>query len=265
MRCPNCGTESNSGFCPNCGTKLEGNPGVVNNNFAYNQNIPPKKKASGMSIAAFVLSFFGILGLVSIILGAIDLAKKDTTKKHGLSIAAIVIGAISLLFSIIFFVGCGGTSSTSTSTTSTKNTMSKDEYIASCTELPFEDIARNPDAYKGQNFCCTVSISDARQASGGIKYYIAYMFDVNKAQENVNKGYSSSLKDASYAGINYDQNLWLIDKRDTSSPDYVKILDKDILKVYGTFNGMEQSQNALTKETGEKVALDIQYVEVIGQ
>lgn len=145
MRCPNCGTESNSRFCPNCGTALpeqgaygtharetagtgqnayrpQGTAGQGqgiyrapdrNGQYSGGQQgdywqgagspspIPPKKRFSGLSIAAFVVSFFGWGAIVGIVLGIIDLvqAKKETEpKRHGLSIAAIIIGALFYVF-----------------------------------------------------------------------------------------------------------------------------------------------------------------------
>lgn len=56
---------------------------------------------SKMSIVAFVLSFFGCLGIVGIVLGIIDLTKKDG-RKRGLSIAAIIIGLVLNIGSIAF-------------------------------------------------------------------------------------------------------------------------------------------------------------------
>ena len=54
---------------------------------------------SGMSIAAFILSLLGCLSIIGLILGIIDLTKNDG-RKRGLSIAAVVIGAIMLIASI---------------------------------------------------------------------------------------------------------------------------------------------------------------------
>lgn len=59
--------------------------------------------ASGLSIAAFVLSFFGCTSLIGLILGIIDLTKKNGRKK-GLSIAAVTISGIMLIVSIILLL-----------------------------------------------------------------------------------------------------------------------------------------------------------------
>ena len=53
-------------------------------------------KISGLSIAAFVLSLIGCLSIVGLILGIVDLTKRDGRKK-GLSIAAVVVGALMLV------------------------------------------------------------------------------------------------------------------------------------------------------------------------
>lgn len=83
MKCPKCNSEIADGskFCPNCG-------------YSFTPSVPPAtaKKNSGLSIAAFILSFFGIIGTI---LGVVDLFT-DTAKKHRhtLSVIAIVIGIV---------------------------------------------------------------------------------------------------------------------------------------------------------------------------
>jgi hypothetical protein len=69
-------------------------------NYAAGRQAPPpfKKKNSGLGIGAFILSFLGPLALIGIILAIIDLVKdKNKSYKHGLSIAALVIGAIMMM------------------------------------------------------------------------------------------------------------------------------------------------------------------------
>ncbi len=60
---------------------------------------PYRGRISGMSIAAFILSCLGCVGPVGMILGIIDLSKKDGRRK-GLSIAALAIGAVMAIVSL---------------------------------------------------------------------------------------------------------------------------------------------------------------------
>lgn len=53
-----------------------------------------RKEHSMMSIAAFGCTLVPILSIVGIVLGIIDLKKKDESKHHYLSVAAIVIGTV---------------------------------------------------------------------------------------------------------------------------------------------------------------------------
>lgn len=107
MICPKCGKESNARFCPECGADMSSateQPVYINPAQNTIPPIPQKAKVSGLSIGAFIASFFGILGVVGVVLGIIDLAKKKSEnppKKHGLAIAAIAIGAV------MFIIGLG--------------------------------------------------------------------------------------------------------------------------------------------------------------
>lgn len=118
MFCKNCGTEVDGKFCPNCGTKVVSesseNTEIFKENNTFNDNKvntlpnytgnsapfqPPKKKYSSLGVIALVFSFLGPLALVGIILGVVDLIKDKTkTFKHGLSIVAIVISCVVLVF-----------------------------------------------------------------------------------------------------------------------------------------------------------------------
>ncbi len=62
----------------------------------------PKKKASGLSIAAFICSLLVVAAPVGIILAIVDLVKRRNQQgKKGLSVAALIIGGIMILLSII--------------------------------------------------------------------------------------------------------------------------------------------------------------------
>ena len=91
------------------------------------------------------------------------------------------------------------------------------------------------------------------------------MVDEAEAQEKYDKGWYDSMDEALEYSRDYESCIWLYDDRDESDPSYVKILENDIILVHGTFNGMSTSKNSLTGETGEEVALDIKYVELLSE
>lgn len=376
MRCPNCGTESNSRFCPNCGTALpeqgaygtharetagtgqnaykpQGTAGQGqgiyrapdrNGQYSGGQQgdywqgagspspIPPKKRFSGLSIAAFVVSFFGWGAIVGIVLGIIDLAqaKKETEpKRHGLSIAAIVIGALFYVFLLgslaLAVLNTPSYSMTAPPTPTTVTTapsdtkpneestpaptetarptqetpqavptetpqmtpkqtpapaskaeeapatqeepssnQGKDAFIASCIELPYEDAMKTPSAYIGQNFYYTVYVSVNKKEDVPVGYrgcYIANKIDPDDIRDMM-EFYGWDYKTAAYAAQDSDRSVWLLDNRSKTDSDYVKLSEKDVVRVYGTFHGLVQVKE-LGGTMAEKMSLDIRYVEVL--
>lgn len=301
--CPNCGTQITDDTQNNSTSVNSNNvvhPYPIQNNPLNNAN-PPSKKNSSLSIAALITSLLGPLSFIGLILGIVDIVKDKTkANKHGLSIAAIAISGIFWLLVIIGslipdnntntvsttkeFVSTTESASerekptteTTTEITTEKPTETTTEavdpekekalFIESCSEIDYKALAREPDKYIGQNFKATVYISSSREGtflSGHQKYYITYLFDLEEARQAIRKGWADSLDEASLYGIDYDCCVWLMDKRDIDSPYYIKILENDIVTVYGTFNGLQKSSNALTWETSDEVALDIEYVELI--
>lgn len=122
ITCPECGKEvsDKAEVCPNCGCPINKKeerrqpaPVEVDNRAKYTSIF--KKKQSGLAIAAFILSFFGPLALVGLIMGIVDLVKKDDTKKHGFAIAAIIISGLML-------IALYGTSDSKTKTNSASKT-----------------------------------------------------------------------------------------------------------------------------------------------
>ncbi|MBO6213923.1 MAG: hypothetical protein J6N76_00130 [Lachnospiraceae bacterium] len=326
MKCPKCGNETDAKFCPECGTEVQ--PTVANASTTWTQNTvtsnsygsndASKKKNSGLGIAGFVLSFFGPLALVGIILAIVDMAKdKKAEYKHSLSIAAIVIGVVMLL---IFATTNGSDDKKTEHSTTQEETevtesddikdeddaialeegtnaienevdeaetseetvseqsepeveeevIPKEEFVATCTDLneSYKSIARDPSGYIGQNFYYTCLVSSVREGgmlTGYQKYYITYAFDMDKAQDAINRGWADDLEDARYTGMDYDTCVWVSDNRNESDPEYVKVIENDIVTIYGTFNGLAETKNSLTGETGEQMALDVKYVDLIAE
>lgn len=72
--------------------------------------IPQKPKTNGLAIGALVCSFF--CGILGIILGVISIGQinKSSEGGKGLAIAAIVIGAVSIIFTWMVFFAAGASS-----------------------------------------------------------------------------------------------------------------------------------------------------------
>ena len=392
MRCPNCGTESDSRFCPNCGTALpEQNPywtqeqetrktpnpegteqtsygaqgatgpeqGVYRtqdsaepypqgrqdgrlNGMGTQNPVPPKKRLSGLSVAAIITSLFGWVAVIGIVLGIIDLVqanREPEPKRHGLSVAAIVIGALTYVFLIGSFalsvrkapdfpditmnplptvtaapsdtktdgkdtpavtpaptetarpaqetpqaVPTETPQATPTETPQVKpeqtpapasgaeetpgaqeeppSNPGRDAFIASCVELPYEDVMKTPSAYTGQNFCYTVYISVNKQEDVPVGYRGCYI--ANKVDPDDIRGmmefYGWDYRNAAFAAQDSDRCVWLLDDRSESDPDYVRLSEKDVVRVYGTFRGLIRAEE-LGGTVTEKISLDIRYVE----
>lgn len=160
MICKYCGTKSDGNFCPNCGAELvaKNETTIIDNNTATEERkvntlpntsgyYPPtqtvqqqKKKNTPLGIVALILSFFGPLAFIGLILGVVDIAKdKQKEFKHGLSIAAIVISCLMLLY---FFAGLGDSNDKSDMTTTKAETILTEEDTTKDTVVTTE-IASN--------------------------------------------------------------------------------------------------------------------------
>lgn len=127
--------------------------------------------------------------------------------------------------------------------------ISEQEFKDSCEVFDYKKIARNPDDYIGKNFKIDVQIFQT--VNGG--FFSGY-----------DKYYKANLKSDDF-DYYLGEMIYLFDEQDKDSASFLKILDNDIVMVYGTFEGMVTSENALTKTKDEKVALHIYYAELISE
>ena len=98
--CSNCGKkiEKNDSFCQYCGNKVVEEVTVEK---VENTEVTPR---NGMALAGFILSFFvSVLGLIFSIIGLVK-SKNLNGDRRGLVIAGIIISAISIVFSIFFYI-----------------------------------------------------------------------------------------------------------------------------------------------------------------
>lgn len=100
--CPNCGYERNVTFCPDCGKELSSRATMCPNCGCAIKS-SSKGEYYGMSIAAFICSFFFIASFVGFVLGIIVInankGKSNTAKTFGT--AAVIISSI---LAFLFFV-----------------------------------------------------------------------------------------------------------------------------------------------------------------
>jgi|GEM_PF-1580901 len=261
--CPNCGSpiEEAVKYCPECGADLtdarEQDPSAAPQTAAAAttpQEIPvAKKKISGLSITAFVLSLTFIFAIGGVILSIIDLAK-NKNKKHGLSIAALVIGALFSLLLVIGQTSSGGdagkdaagtakdapspVASAAVSTPSSSSAPSEAEqkaaYIRSCIEVIYKDVARAPDSFKGTNIRIEGKVIQVMESFGTTTLRVA-------------------------AASNGFDDVWYVTYK---RPDNEKrILEDDHIVIYGECTGIESYTTVL----GAQViipALKAKYVEI---
>ncbi|MGN0366749.1 MAG: hypothetical protein ACI4E5_12535 [Suilimivivens sp.] len=272
IKCSECGKEisDKAENCPNCGCPVQNNV-TENSTDIKNEQKSKKGKVSGMSIAALILSILGCTFIIGIILAIIDLCKKDGRNKS-CSIVALVICGIWLAIAGIGTSKNGDSTSASTNqtiseqeaiTNKKESTLptekptpipteeptpeptpfeSREEFIASCQEIPYKTLARTPDDYVGTRIVLTVKIEQILQ--GGF-------FDNNEYYRV-------------YTNDEYD--FWMGDEYfmyDVRLDDDMKILQGDIITVYAEFAGTETVTRALSGTKEDVPAIKVYYLDLI--
>lgn len=252
------------------------------------QQMQQPASQSNMGIYAFMLSLVGLLcsclsplGILfdtaAIILGVIGLTKK---RREVCAVTGIICGIFGIAI-ITATISGGSTDSDNVAIESTqpvvsaeshvdsstdksndsqkKNTSKKKksdsdqkkestdpekEFKKSCQKFNYKKIARNPDKYIGQNFKVTVQVYSI---SEGSLFTEAYM-----------KAYTDD-----GSGIYFDNMIYLFDDQNENSKSYVNVLEDDIITVYGTFEGMEDSTNYLNGEKSKDIALHMKYAKLV--
>lgn len=240
-------------------------------------------KTSTIGILALILGITGLLlscfpvgifpAIAGIVLGIIGIVKNNG---RGMSIAGLVCGVVGVIIAFTMIdsdsTDVGETSGTQSTETvaeqrteeqgnkSVETQMNEEtkqdtektgekprkEFIDSCQKFEYKKIARNPDDYIGQNFKVTVQIFSKSEDS---LFTDAYM-----------KAYTDD-----GSGTYFDKMIYVFDEQDENSPDYVNVLENDIITVYGTFEGMEETKNVLNGEKSKDVALHMKYAKLVSE
>lgn len=303
--CPYCGSpiqkdvnnQQNTSY--NYGNQQITQSGSYNNWIQTNHTQQAKKK-NAIGILALILGIAGLLlsclfvgivpAIAAIVLGIIGIVKNNG---KGQSIAGLVCGVIGTIIFVIMMseVGSADTGSVTDTQQQTEivaesqsesddnkstETEQKEEpkketeqsesaeqkpdevptektekqirkeFIDSCQKFNYKKIARNPDDYIGQNFKVTVQVSSI--STGG------WLTD----------GYMKAYTDDG-SGYYFDKMIYIFDEQDENSSYYVNVLEDDVITVYGTFEGMEDSENALNGEKSKDVALHMKYAKLVSE
>lgn len=153
ITCKECGKEfsDQAAACPNCGcpnpeqnvSKSNALQDPASRYRNTNSNTEIRKKESGLGLAALICSILGCTLFIGIILAIVDLLKKDRTKKHTYSKAALVIAIIWIILSLIYGITSGNTSTTvNTESASIETELSKS---------PEQDSSENSETVESGN------------------------------------------------------------------------------------------------------------------
>ncbi len=120
--------------------------------------------------------------------------------------------------------------------------ISEGAYKAQCRQMDYKELFRYPDKYKGTKVMVKVRVAQIVSAnfSGSRKAWRAY---------TDNSGY----------GFYADDEYYMLDKR---GGDAVKILEDDIITVYGEFTGLEKITRVLTGTTDELPRIEVKYADL---
>lgn len=256
-------------------------------------------KNSNLGIIALVLSILGCTFWIGIVLAIIDLCQKNG-KKKSFSIASIIICVLWIGIAIGAIGNSGSNKETGTgakvnvsqqreygdssiTNTQGKNqtsnpgaidedlrqnnhysenkssyenetdnssnqgnnyepSLSKRDFITLCEEIPYKTIARNPDNYIGTKIKLTVKVTQILQGGwlDDNEYYRVYTND--------------------------EYNMWLgdeyfmYDDRVDKSP---KILEDDVLIIYGECDGTTTVKRALSNTNEDVVAIRAKYIDIL--
>lgn len=239
--CPKCGKElaDIAIMCPECGHKFQK---IVlkkckycntemHRDAQYCPNCKKKQKGNGLWVG------LGIFFLICII-GATSQEESDTISDNSTQIVSETKNTN------IEPTPKPTPQPTEAPTPAPTPTETKEEFIASCQEMSYKTLARNPEDYIGSKIVLTVKIEQILQ--GGF-------FDDNQYYRV-------------YTNDEYD--LWLGDEYfmyDSRVDSDMKLLEEDIIKVYARFLGTETVKRALTNTKEDVPAFEAVYIDLISE
>lgn len=118
------------------------------------------------------------------------------------------------------------------------------EYRASCQELDYKTMCRYPDEYTGEHVVVDVKVYQIMNGGGWFSKQTAWL----------------ALSDTSGYGFYADDEYYLLDYRDEGA---VKVLEDDVIRIYGTYTGTRTMTRALTQQEVEMPCIRVLYLDLI--
>ncbi len=174
------------------------------------------------------------IGIVAVIVSLI--ARKTKISNYGL--ATFIAGSVIMLGTVFLMQN-----QQNRMESEQVAAVSEPDYKSSCKSIDYKELLRYPDKYKGEKITVKVKVQQIMDVS-------AYSTEKAWRALTDNNGY----------GWYADDEYYMIDKR---SGDAVKVLEDDVVMVYGEFSGMEKITRALTGNAEELPKIKVRYADLV--
>lgn len=172
--------------------------------------------------------------------------------KKGLMIG-IIVAVVIVVVAMVGILALGGddesTGTANAPAASEEATMSKEDFIASCQEYTYEEIARDPDQYKGKNAKFTGQVIQVQEDGDDVIMRVS----ITKNEYDYGDGDSD---------VFYEDPIYVEYTQKSNSES--RVLENDIVTLYGTLGGLMTYESIF----GEQISIpsiNAEYIEIQGQ
>lgn len=187
--------------------------------------------------------------------GTKDNGRKAEKKKGKKGVLiGIIVAVVIVVVAFVGILALGGDDESAGSSgdvpaASEKSSISRDDFIASCQEYTYAEIARDPDQYKGKNAKFTGQVIQVQESGNDVVMRVS----ITKNKYDYGDGTSDVL---------YDDPIYVEYTRKNDGES--RVLEEDIVTMYGTLNGLQTYESIL----GESISIPLfeaEYIDIQGQ
>lgn len=246
--CPHCQfqNDDNAKFCSNCGAPFQTQSEQNNQQTAQQQNYyyqtsqqqyQQPNQYNGQSSYNQAQTDFIIR----------QEEKKQNKKGIGcLVVMFIFLGLIALsgIISSIPEDDGGAYTEKTTQEQTTEATTTEDQFKDNCDSYTYEEIARNPEKYKGKNAKFTGEVIQVIESGNNITMRVNITAEENEFAEN---------------GYIYSDTIYVSYRRQSENES--RVLEDDIITLYGTLDGLE-TYSSIFGESISLPSVKARYIEL---